>query len=952
MAKVENQRGLKNYIQEIRNCNTKDAEHERVQKELGKIRKKYTSNKPLSSYDKRKYLWKLMYTKMLGYDVEFGHKQAMDMMAATTYAEKQVGYVVCGMFLSENDELLRLVINSVRSDLLSRNEAFQCLALDFTANVGGPEFAQLLAADVLNVMAHGATRPIVRKKAALCLLRLLRKSPDDQLLSAKDWGSKMAALLEETDLGVLLGLTTLLLGIVSRNYEGYEACIPRLVEILERLREKDVPQDYTYYGLPSPWLEVKVLRALQYFPAPENPEMLKRLRAILKQILSVNDPVKNPNKNNAAHAIVFEAAAVAVSIEDEELTPLVVNLMVRFLTVRESNLKYLALENINRLSQSWQISKAISQHRKTIIACMSDADSSITGVALNLLFTTANKDTAGEIVEELLTAIERSDYSMREELVLKAAILAERFPPSPEWYVNVMLRLILCAGDASSNEIWHSILHLVSAKKELQAHAVEKVTKILQEDVANEVFLQCAAYIVGEYGRQSSMETMEQFNLLHQYYHSLSPEAKAMFLNCYEKMRCRSDADSELAKKIDDLMAYESKSIDPEVQQRAVEYSSLCSNHNIAEIALQTLPPWEMKKSVLLRKLVGNEGTSEEAREQPAWLDSSKEPNFDTEPPEPSEITDVHVDSTAAINDDSKEVSMEPQQPVQVLDLLDFGNDEPSEVPDEAINGSSIIEETQATVAEEVRQTSKTEPIEDIDAWLASLYTSMSGILYEDSNMQIGLKIRGKMSNLEIDFFVGNKTEGTLELKKFTIPPTPYFEVNCTEAPAEIEKGQQIMLQSTWACLLPYNTLPVLQIQYLTSGGESMARSLKLPTPVTKFCSPVTIPANVFITRWNQVSGAPFKLGKKKQCQSNPTAEQIAQILTMLNFEIIQVDLGQPNTSAVCIFHCESGQVKQIPCMASITASDVDPSEMTVTVATADATISEALMHALYTCLD
>jgi AP-2 complex subunit alpha len=739
---------------------------------------------------------------------------------------------------------------------------------------------------------------------------------------------------------------------VSRNYEGYEACIPRLVEILERLREKDVPQDYTYYGLPSPWLEVKVLRALQYFPAPENPEMLKRLREILKQILSVNDPVKNPNKNNAAHAIVFEAAAVAVSIEDEELTPLVVNLMVRFLTVRESNLKYLALENINRLSQSWQISKAISQHRKTIIACMSDADSSITGVALNLLFTTANKDTAGEIVEELLTAIERSDYSMREELVLKAAILAERFPHSPEWYVNVMLRLILCAGDASSNEIWHSILHLVSAKKELQAHAVEKVTKILQEDVANEVFLQCAAYIVGEYGRQSSMETMEQFNLLHQYYHSLSPEAKAMFLNCYEKMRCRSDADSELAKKIDDLMAYESKSIDPEVQQRAVEYSSLCSNHNIAEIALQTLPPWEMKKSVLLRKLVGNEGTSEEAREQPAWLDSSKEPNFDTEPPEPSEITDVHVDSTAAINDDSKEVSMEPQQPLQVLDLLDFGNDEPSEIPDEAINGSSIIGETQATVAEEVRQTSKTEPIEDIDAWLASLYTSMSGILYEDSNMQIGLKIRGKMSNLEIDFFVGNKTEGTLELKKFTIPPTPYFEVNCTEAPAEIEKSQQIMLQSTWACLLPYNTLPVLQIQYLTSGGESMARSLKLPTPVTKFCSPVTIPENVFITRWNQVSGAPFKLGKKKHCQSNPTAEQIAQILTMLNFEIIQVDLGQPNTSAVCIFHCESGQVKQIPCMASITASDVDPSEMTVTVATADATISEALMHALYTCLD
>lgn len=32
-----------------------------------------------------------MYTKMLGYDVEFGHKQAMDMMAATTYADLELG---------------------------------------------------------------------------------------------------------------------------------------------------------------------------------------------------------------------------------------------------------------------------------------------------------------------------------------------------------------------------------------------------------------------------------------------------------------------------------------------------------------------------------------------------------------------------------------------------------------------------------------------------------------------------------------------------------------------------------------------------------------------------------------------------------------------------------------------------------------------------------------------
>ncbi len=36
----------------------------------------------------------------------------------------------------QKDEFLRLVINSVRNDLISRNEAFQCLALDFVANGG------------------------------------------------------------------------------------------------------------------------------------------------------------------------------------------------------------------------------------------------------------------------------------------------------------------------------------------------------------------------------------------------------------------------------------------------------------------------------------------------------------------------------------------------------------------------------------------------------------------------------------------------------------------------------------------------------------------------------------------------------------------------------------------------------------------------------------------------
>ena len=45
------------------------------------------------------------------------------------------------------------------------------------------------------VQTNGAVRPIVRKKAALCLLRLLRKAgPDSDMLAADAWSVKLVSM--------------------------------------------------------------------------------------------------------------------------------------------------------------------------------------------------------------------------------------------------------------------------------------------------------------------------------------------------------------------------------------------------------------------------------------------------------------------------------------------------------------------------------------------------------------------------------------------------------------------------------------------------------------------------------------------------------------------------------------------------------------------------------------
>ena len=64
----------------------------------------------------------------------------------------QVGYMVAACLLNETNEVLRLVINSVRNDIIGRNETAQCLALTMVANVGGKEFAESLAPDVMKLL--------------------------------------------------------------------------------------------------------------------------------------------------------------------------------------------------------------------------------------------------------------------------------------------------------------------------------------------------------------------------------------------------------------------------------------------------------------------------------------------------------------------------------------------------------------------------------------------------------------------------------------------------------------------------------------------------------------------------------------------------------------------------------------------------------------------------------
>jgi len=57
--------------------------------------------------------------------------------------------------LSENSDLTRMIVNSMKNDLTSMNEVHNCLALNAIANIGGKEIAEALHGDVQRLLVSG-----------------------------------------------------------------------------------------------------------------------------------------------------------------------------------------------------------------------------------------------------------------------------------------------------------------------------------------------------------------------------------------------------------------------------------------------------------------------------------------------------------------------------------------------------------------------------------------------------------------------------------------------------------------------------------------------------------------------------------------------------------------------------------------------------------------------------
>mmetsp|Transcript_35217 Transcript_35217/g.6332 ORF Transcript_35217/g.6332 Transcript_35217/m.6332 type:complete len:179 (+) Transcript_35217:210-746(+) len=97
-------------------------------------------------------------------------------LASSNYQEKRVGYLGLTQLLTETNDIVMMVTNTLRVDLESDNSNVVGLALTALGNIGSFDICRDLAPYVVRLIEKSTH--FIKKKAILACARIVRKYPD------------------------------------------------------------------------------------------------------------------------------------------------------------------------------------------------------------------------------------------------------------------------------------------------------------------------------------------------------------------------------------------------------------------------------------------------------------------------------------------------------------------------------------------------------------------------------------------------------------------------------------------------------------------------------------------------------------------------------------------------------------------------------------------------------
>lgn len=444
-------------------------------------------------------------------------------------------------------------------------------------------------------------------------MRICRKVPDLQ----EHFVERATHLLSDRNHGVLLCGLTLVTSLCEANeddeyadggdegiIEKFRQFVPALVRTLKGLASSGYAPEHDVTGITDPFLQVKLLHLLRVL-ARGDAQTTEQINDILAQVATNTDSSKN-----VGNSILYEAVRTILDIEaDSGLRVLGVNILGKFLSNRDNNIRYVALNTLIKVVAIEP--NAVQRHRSTILDCLRDPDISIRRRALDLSFTLINESNVRVLIRELLAFLEVADNEFKPTMTSQIGIAADKFAPNKRWHVDTMLRVLSLAGNYVKEPIMSSFIRLVATTPELQTYAVQKLYANLKKDITQESLTQAAAWSIGEYGdallRGGQYEEEELVQVVKEadvvdlfasiFNSSFTTQVTTEYLlTALMKLTTRL-SDAAQIERVRRMLFANQTNLDVEVQQRAVEYGNLFSYDEIRRGVLEKMPPPQIKES-------------------------------------------------------------------------------------------------------------------------------------------------------------------------------------------------------------------------------------------------------------------------------------------------------------------------------------------------------------------
>uniref|UniRef100_A0AAV1UGZ0 AP-1 complex subunit gamma n=1 Tax=Peronospora matthiolae TaxID=2874970 RepID=A0AAV1UGZ0_9STRA len=570
---------LRDLIRAVRASKTAAEERAVIAKESALIR---TAFKDQDKQYRHRNVAKLLFIHMLGYPSHFGQMECVKLIASPYFAEKRMGYLGLILLLTDQEDVLTLVTNSVKNDLNNQNQFIVALSLMAVGNVASADMARDLVMDIDRHLRSDNEH--LRKKAALAAIRVFTKVPD----LVEDFTESILGLLRSKHHGVLLAGVQLITEVVlldTANLKKFSSLVPKLVRQLRNLLSMGYSSEYDVSGIADPFLQVAILKLLRLL-GKNNEEASEAMNDVLAQVATNTETAKT-----AGNAILYECVQTIMTIEsDSGLRVLAINILGRFLLNRDNNIRYVALNTLSKVVADDVT--AVQRHTNTIVDCLKDPDTSIRQRALELIYSLVNSANIQSLAREMLNYLVIAPNDEKPELCSRIADAVDRFAPSSRWHIDTLITMLSIAGSTLPDErICSSLITLIQRNTDLHTYVVHKLFWALHDDVSQLSLVHVGIWCIGEYSKlllldapasedtlddksrvdESSVVELFETILRH---HGSTDVTRAYSLNAMVKLTTRLSASTEISK-LNSMLSSFKTSVVLELQQRATEYTTL-----------------------------------------------------------------------------------------------------------------------------------------------------------------------------------------------------------------------------------------------------------------------------------------------------------------------------------------------------------------------------------------